>query len=133
MAFLAQTFGGNMEVIDFMQRLIGYCLTGCTAEIAFYIMYGETGTAKSTWVRLLHEILGDYAVAIPGRVLLAKTLGQKDYDTHALAGARLASGGVSPLWKLGQCTASPSLIVQYTRATSRRLMPSTKTARPTWT
>jgi P4 family phage/plasmid primase-like protien len=90
-AFVAQTFNGDYEIAQFMKRLGGYFLTGETAEIAFFIVYGETGTAKSTWVRLLQALLGDYAVAIPGRVLLAKAPGQKDYDTCALAGARLAT------------------------------------------
>lgn len=89
--FMARTFASDGDMVSFMQRLGGYFLTGQTGERAFFIVYGETGTAKSTWVRLLHEILGDYAVAIPGRVLLAKRPGEKDYDTCALAGARLAT------------------------------------------
>ena len=90
-AFIVRTFSSDPAMVGFMQRFCGYCLTGLTGEIAFFLAYGESGAAKSTWVRLLHGILGDYAVAIPGRALLAKKPGQKDYDTYILAGARLAT------------------------------------------
>jgi P4 family phage/plasmid primase-like protien len=91
LAYVEKTFGGSGEMIAFMQRFGGYCLTGSTGEQAFYIYYGESATSKSTYVKLTQRLMGEYAVQIPGKVLLEKPAHAKDYDTALLAGVRLAT------------------------------------------
>lgn len=56
---------------DFMQRYIGYCLTGLTREEKFMFLYGEGGGGKGTFIETIGKILGSYADTIPIDILLA--------------------------------------------------------------
>ena len=53
--FLREIFAGYEEIIPYLQLCLGYCLTGCTDQEAFFVMHGETGqNGKST---LFNKIL----------------------------------------------------------------------------
>jgi len=61
-AFQRQATGGNQDLIEFKQRLIGYSLSGVVREkCALFIYYGKTDRGKTTEAELLREMLGDYA------------------------------------------------------------------------
>lgn len=59
--FLFDIAAGDLQVIDYLQRLMGYSLTGETKEEVFHVLYGTGGNGKSTFLRVLHEIMGNYA------------------------------------------------------------------------
>ncbi|TPW28598.1 hypothetical protein FJU08_17495 [Martelella alba] len=48
----------------FLQRYMGYCLLGLTGEQCLVFFYGAGRNGKSTFVDLMVEILGDYAVSM---------------------------------------------------------------------
>ena len=50
-AFLAETFGGDMELVGFLQMCAGAALAGDTTAERFYIAYGPTRTGKSTTIQ----------------------------------------------------------------------------------
>lgn len=81
--------GGNREVVQFLQRFFGYCLTGDLSDHAILWLYGPGGTGKSTAMELLSYVLGDYAVPMSPKVLIG---GEDQHGTHtaSLLGARLA-------------------------------------------
>jgi putative DNA primase/helicase len=58
------------EVRLFVQKLLGYCLTGDTSEQIFVIFYGTGKNGKSKLVDLIRKIFGDYAATIPVGVFL---------------------------------------------------------------
>jgi P4 family phage/plasmid primase-like protien len=58
------------EYVDFMQRLLGYCLTGEVNERSLYVMYGTGRNGKSTLCNILEKILGDYNVSCSNDVLI---------------------------------------------------------------
>jgi len=60
MQFLNEIMDGNKEVIDYIQRAIGYSLTGKTKEQVFFIMHGDGANGKSTFIEVISELLGDY-------------------------------------------------------------------------
>jgi putative DNA primase/helicase len=60
LAFLDQIFEGDQELIDYMQRVLGYCLTGVTREHAMFFGYGKGGNGKGVLVKTIADILGDY-------------------------------------------------------------------------
>lgn len=60
----------NDEVRAYLQKFIGYCLTGLTREEKFLFLYGEGGGGKGTFIETIGKILGDYADTIPIDVLL---------------------------------------------------------------
>jgi P4 family phage/plasmid primase-like protien len=60
--FLKETFEGKPELIDFLQRFVGYSLTGSIAEQCFWLLIGPGNNGKSVLLRTLGHLLGDYAI-----------------------------------------------------------------------
>ncbi|HCE18528.1 MAG TPA: hypothetical protein DEQ80_11775 [Anaerolinea thermolimosa] len=60
--FLREVFLGDTELFGFIQRAIGYTLTGLTREQVFFFCHGARGlNGKSTLFDTLRALLGDYA------------------------------------------------------------------------
>lgn len=66
--FLKQTFEDN-SLIDYVQRLLGYCITGETKEQVVHFFVGNGANGKSTLLSLVQHILNEYAGVIPAKVL----------------------------------------------------------------
>lgn len=88
-AFLTDTFGGNIELIDYIQRVVGYAATGRVTHHILPFLHGAGANGKSVLTDVLLDVLGDYAITVPSHVLIA---GRYSHDTELarLAGARLA-------------------------------------------
>ena len=54
-----------------MQKFIGYCMTGSTQEEKFVIACGPGGCGKGTFFETIAAVLGDYKAVIPIDILLA--------------------------------------------------------------
>ncbi len=54
----------NVDLRAFLQRYAGYSLLGLTVEQCLVFFYGAGRNGKSTFVDVLIEILGDYAIAM---------------------------------------------------------------------
>lgn len=84
----------------FLQRYLGYCLSGDTREESFLIMYGPTSrNGKSVCVEVVRAVLGDYAKTAQAETLMVTS--RKDgrspsEDVARLAGARMVSVGELP-------------------------------------
>ena len=59
--FIHEVFGGNAEIIAFLQRAVGYCLTGEIIEHVLIVLYGLGSNGKTTLIDALHYVLGPYA------------------------------------------------------------------------
>lgn len=58
-SFLLQILGGDKEMASFMQRLLGYGISGLTVEHVLPILWGDEGrNGKSTLLEVLGEVLG---------------------------------------------------------------------------
>lgn len=77
------------EMIDFLQRAIGYSLTGSTREQCLFILYGITKTGKSTFVATLRTLLGPYGTQADMETFMHKDRQEVRNDLADLAGARL--------------------------------------------
>jgi putative DNA primase/helicase len=88
------------EMRDFLQRVLGYCLTGSTREQALFLFYGTGQNGKSTLVNVLRAIMGDYAMVSPVSTFLAKreggSGGEASPDLARLPGARLVTAAEPP-------------------------------------
>ncbi len=60
--FLDEIFGGDSELIAFVQRFAGYCLTGDTREHVLAVLHGSGCNGKSTFIAVLKRILGGHAI-----------------------------------------------------------------------
>jgi len=94
MAFVDRVFGGDLELIAFMQRAVGYTLTGNVGEHVFFLLYGTGANGKTTLINTLAAMLGDYAKTVRVEALLASErsrTGAPNEDVANLFGVRLAS------------------------------------------
>ncbi|MGB8278067.1 MAG: phage/plasmid primase, P4 family [Methylovirgula sp.] len=58
------------EVRAFLQRFVGYCLTGLVNEQKFAFLYGHGANGKSVFIELIAWLLGDYARRISTEMLM---------------------------------------------------------------
>jgi len=94
--FLREIFAGNDDLVQFVRRWGGYCLTGDTREQRYLIAWGDGANGKSTLFDALRHVMGDYAVDISTAALAAKREASNlNSDIARLPGARLA---VAPEW-----------------------------------
>jgi P4 family phage/plasmid primase-like protien len=82
--FLESVFRHDLELIGFMQRWIGYCLTGLTTEQKIVFAWGKGQNGKSTFFEIIKEMLGTYAKKIAAEALM-----QRKQDVHASEIAQL--------------------------------------------
>jgi putative DNA primase/helicase len=91
LSFLQRVTDGDIELIDFLQRCVGYSLTGSTREQCFFILYGTGANGKSTFLNIISELAGDYAKRTRTETLLVRGGNQIPNDVARLAGARFVS------------------------------------------
>jgi putative DNA primase/helicase len=88
-AFLERIFAGNARVIAFLQRAIGYSLTGDTTEQCLFVLWGGGSNGKSTLLTTAVTMLGEYAVSTRPETFMVKTGDTIPNDVAQLKGARL--------------------------------------------
>lgn len=97
---ISEIMEGDTEKIEYMQKIFGLCLTGCTAEEELYFFYGgSTRNGKSTICETILSILADYGATISPETLAVKQ--NKDSRTASpdiakLAGSRLVIASEPP-------------------------------------
>ena len=82
----------DREVQDFMQRSLGYALTGEIGEQCMWLLHGAGANGKSTLIDLVARILGPYAASIPFASLVSderKRGSEATPDLARLPGARM--------------------------------------------
>lgn len=89
--FLDRVTGGSEELQSFLQRVIGYSVTGVTREHALFFMYGTGANGKSVFLSTIAQLLGDYAKTAPVSAFTATTTEAHPTDMAGLRGARFVS------------------------------------------
>ena len=88
--FLEGTFDGHQPIIDFLQRFLGYGITGDVCEQILAIFYGEGSNGKSTLLTAVQDTLGnDFSRAAPPSLLLEKRTETHPTELTSLFGQRL--------------------------------------------
>lgn len=87
-SFLESVFPAGEHVIQFVQRWLGYCLTGDTREQRMAIAWGNGANGKGTLLNLIQDVMGDYAQSTPTDTLMAKKNEGISNDIARLRGAR---------------------------------------------
>jgi putative DNA primase/helicase len=90
-AFLIKVMGGDQEKVDFLQRVVGYFLTGVITEQAMVIFHGPGANGKSTLIETLRELLGDFALHTTTSGLLNSSTSMIRNDLARLSNARLVT------------------------------------------
>ena len=98
--FLQEIFGDRTDeertaLIAFLQRALGYGITGNVSEHIFLLLYGEEGrNGKDTLMSVLHHVLGNTVGAVSNDVILSSgrkgTPGAAKPHLCSLQGKRIA-------------------------------------------
>lgn len=88
--FLDTVFAGNRELIDYIQRAIGYTLTGDTSEQCLFLCHGPGANGKSVLLEVITALLGEFAQSSPMTTFIAKPNDNgASNDLARMRGARL--------------------------------------------
>lgn len=89
--FLQEVTGGDKDLLSYLQRTVGYALTGSTQEHALFFLYGTGANGKSVFVNTLATILGDYATNAPMDTFMETHADRHPTDLASLRGARFVA------------------------------------------
>ena len=90
MSVLERAHGGP-EMVEYLRRWCYYVLTGDTRFECFLFVYGPGGSGKSTFIHVLRELAGDYAVAAAMQTFSESKGAEHSTEIAGLAGARLVT------------------------------------------
>lgn len=88
--FLDTTFSGDQDLISYIQRIMGYCLTGSTKEQCLFLFYGDGQNGKSVLMNVIDHILGDYSVTANANTFVKNNTSIRS-DIARLNGARFVN------------------------------------------
>jgi len=84
----------DQQTINYLQKAVGYTLTGSTKEECLHFLYGSGRNGKTTFTQIIEKLLGDYAKKSQVSILIKKdkSMGQgASNDIARLKGARFVS------------------------------------------
>jgi putative DNA primase/helicase len=91
--FLMRIMGDDEEMVEYLQKMVGYFLTGRTSEQSLYFFYGIGANGKSTFINVISQLLKDYSSQLNSDCLMVQNNsggGAANPDIARLRGARLA-------------------------------------------
>lgn len=91
LSFLRDVTKDDAELVAFLQRMLGYALTGQTTEHALFFAHGGGGNGKSTLLETVIAIMGSYAMSAPMETFVASNSDRHPTELAMLRGARLVT------------------------------------------
>ena len=79
--FIDETFCGDAALIEYVQELVGYSITGYTTEQVMFLCVGTGNNGKSVFLDILQRVLGDYGATL---------------DVNSITGDHLQRDGNAP-------------------------------------
>lgn len=74
--FLDDVTNGDKELQEYIQRCVGYSISGSTAEQCVYFLYGMGNNGKSTFLDTLADLFGNYSAnAQPESLMIHSKIG----------------------------------------------------------
>ena len=93
-AFLQSITGGDNQLAEYLQVMVGYCLCGSTREQCMFFLYGDGANGKSTFLETLAKMLGDYCMNAQADTIAStrsRSSGAARSDVARLKGARFVT------------------------------------------
>lgn len=92
--FLPEVFANDMELVSYVQRAVGYSLTGATKEQCFFLLFGDGENGKGRFLSVLRRLGGDAAQTTAITTLTAKReIGTSTPALAKLSRARIVTAG----------------------------------------
>ncbi|MBW6419343.1 phage/plasmid primase, P4 family [Celeribacter sp. PS-C1] len=94
MKALNEAFLGDQDLIDYMQRFVGYTLTGETTEQKFWFFYGTSSNMKGRFCEVMRKLVPEQYSELDVKFMMkqhgnTKQLGGTNEEIANLRGARL--------------------------------------------
>lgn len=88
--FLGEIFEQDVEMLNYVQRIMGYSITGSTREQCMFMLIGDGSNGKSLLLDIMNEAVGSYGATSNVDILLEKNVGGGANlgDVARLAGVR---------------------------------------------
>jgi len=94
--FLDMIFLNDKEIIHYIHKCFGYCLSGYTGEKVLFVFYGEGWNGKTTLLNIIAYIMGNYAMCVSSKTIMEKKNSDSgnaaNSDIARLYGARFVYG-----------------------------------------
>ncbi|MBK8527222.1 MAG: hypothetical protein IPL57_09035 [Rubrivivax sp.] len=87
---LSTVFVGDRDLIEFMRRALGYCITGDRREQVLFFWYGLGANGKSVLAEFLMWLIGTYATKLPATALMQARGERHPTELAGLRAKRLA-------------------------------------------
>lgn len=87
-SFLNDITDNDDDYKKYLQKLMGYFLTGSTMEQSIFFGFGAGGNGKSIWANVINLILGDYCGSAPFSTFAASTNDHHPTDLAGFVGKR---------------------------------------------
>jgi putative DNA primase/helicase len=87
--FIDEVMDGQADMIAFLQKLMGYCLTGDMREDAYFVYWGKGCNGKSVCVETEEAVMGDYASAAAEQTFLMNRGERINADLARISDKRL--------------------------------------------
>jgi putative DNA primase/helicase len=83
-AFLTWACGDDDDLVIYLQKFFGYCLSGLMHEEVMTFLYGPGGNGKGVMLSTIGRVMGDYYLSTPATTFMASR-----HQEHATELARL--------------------------------------------
>jgi putative DNA primase/helicase len=70
--FLFEIMDENQDLVDYLRRVVGYATTGDVSEQCLFFLHGGGANGKSTFLGVLQEMLGCYAMQAVPELLMVR-------------------------------------------------------------
>ena len=82
---------GDQQYERYMQKALGYALTGDISEQVMFVLYGTGSNGKSTLLNIFSKVLGDYSQSSSSEAFMMKKNENVNNDIARLKGARFVT------------------------------------------
>lgn len=89
--FMEEIFCGDKELIHFVQKALGYSITGNTREQVWFLCWGQGSNGKSTLLKVMRMILGEYYYNVPFQTFEHESKDRVPSDVAQMVGRRFVT------------------------------------------
>ena len=82
--FFSELMKGNQEVTQYLQKVLGYCLTGETDQRSIFIAWGKGSNGKSTMMDLMKSVMGKFYVPVDKKVFIKDNSSGGSHTAHLI-------------------------------------------------
>ena len=86
--FIGEIFCGDKELVEFIQKSLGWSLTGSVREQFWFLCWGSGANGKSTLFKAVRYVIGNYAFNVPFQTFEQEARNNIPSDVAALVGRR---------------------------------------------